>query len=203
MAFLDAVGLDRVILVGHSLGGTIAARAARRLGKRVSGLCLVDSGALGRYISPTCIIGTLPGVGELGQVVIRSEVGRWHHVGLRAALLYARWWRVQPAWLAEQHRLVTMAGFPKATLTINRSTVDPWGQKESIVEDLAHVDAPALVVWGAEDVIVPFWHGYTAAAVLPDARLRVLPSCGHMPHVERPEAFVDELSQFVLERRLA
>jgi pimeloyl-ACP methyl ester carboxylesterase len=200
--FLDALQIDSAILVGHSLGGVLATRVARRLGGRVRGLCLVDSGGLGRYISPTCVIETLPGVGELGQVVTTTELGRWHHAWLRAALLYARWWRVQPEWVAEQHRLVSMSGFSNATLTINRSTTDLLGQRESIVEDLKHVCVPSLVVWGAEDVVVPFWHGCVAAATLPDARLRVLPSCGHMPHVECPQAFVDELRSFLEEREL-
>ena len=201
-AFLDALQIDRVILVGHSLGGVVAARVARRLGRRARALCLVDSGGLGRYINPSCVIEALPGMGELGQMVTRTEVGRWHHAWLRAALLYARWWRVQPEWVAEQRRLVSMTGFSNATLAINRATTDFFGQTESIVEDLEHVDVPSLVVWGSEDLVVPFWHGHVATAALPDARLRVLPSCGHMPHVECPDAFVDELSSFLRERQL-
>ena len=202
VAFLDTLEIDRVFLVGHSLGGILAARAARRRPDRVSGLCLLASGGLGRYINPSNVVETLPGVGELGQLVTRTELGRWHHAYMRAALLYARWWRVQPEWLAEQRRLSTMDGFAEATLAINRSTTDAWGQKESILEDLRHLHMPSLVLWGAEDVIVPFWHAYAGAAALPDVRLRMLSGCGHLPHVERPQAVVDELSEFLLERQL-
>jgi pimeloyl-ACP methyl ester carboxylesterase len=203
VAFLDALDLERVILVGHSLGGILATRAARLRPERVSGLCLVDSGGLGRAISPANILEALPGVGEMGLLVKRTEAGRWQHGYLRAARLHARWWRVHPSWLLEQRRLVGMTGFSEATLTVNRSTVDLWGQKESITEDLPHLDLPSLVLWGAEDSVVPFWHASRAAAALPDARTRLFQSCGHMPHVERPQAFVEELRAFLVERRLA
>jgi pimeloyl-ACP methyl ester carboxylesterase len=202
IAFIDALELERVVLVGHSLGGMLAARVARRVPDRVSALCLIDSGGLGRYINPSNVIETLPGVGEVGQLVSRSPLGRLHRALLRAALLYARWWRVQPAWLAEQQRLSSLMGFPEANLAINRSTVDMWGQKELILEDLPHIQVPTLVVWGAEDLVLPLWQAYVAVAALPDARLHVLPTCGHMPHVECPKAFVDSLSSF-LEQRLA
>lgn len=199
IAFLDALEIDRAVLVGHSLGGLVAARSARRLADRVIALCLVSSGGLGRYIHPSNVFETLPGVGELGQVVARTPLGRLQRAIVRAALAYARWWRVPPEWFAEQLRLSSMAGFRRVNLAISRSTVDMWGQKELVIDDLRHLQVPTLVVWGANDIIVPLWQGYAAVAALPDARLHVISACGHMPHVETPRAFVNLLIHFLQE----
>ena len=57
--------------------------------------------------------------------------------------------------------------------------------------------APTLVVWGAKDAIIPVQQAYDAHAALPGSRLEIFDDCGHFPHCEEPERFVDVLADLV------
>ena len=58
---------------------------------------------------------------------------------------------------------------------------------------------PALVVVGEEDAIVPLADAAALANALPMGRLRAIPQCGHVPPLERPEAFAAVVSSFLEE----
>jgi 3-oxoadipate enol-lactonase len=65
------------------------------------------------------------------------------------------------------------------------------------VGDLAGIDAPALVVVGAQDAVTPLAAARTMAAGLRDAHLAVIPECGHLSVVERPEALAELLEELL------
>jgi pimeloyl-ACP methyl ester carboxylesterase len=199
IAFLDALEIERAVLVGHSMGGLVAARTALGQSERISALCLVSSGGLGRFIHPGITAQTLPGVGEACAAFGQTIPGAYQRAWGRAFLLYAPWSGVPPEWVDEQRRLMTLPGFANAALRTRRAAIDLWGQRELVIDELHRLQVPTLVVWGGSDVVVPVSHGYAAAAALPDGRLEVLPGCGHMPHVEAPTAFVDALSRFLVD----
>lgn len=54
--------------------------------------------------------------------------------------------------------------------------------------DLAHIDCPTLLVWGREDRLMAVEHGRDMSARIPAAHLLVLEGCGHLPTLERPDA---------------
>ena len=54
--------------------------------------------------------------------------------------------------------------------------------------DLAHIDCPTLLVWAQEDRLTAVEHGRDMGARIPAARLLVLEGCGHLPTLERPDA---------------
>jgi 4,5:9,10-diseco-3-hydroxy-5,9,17-trioxoandrosta-1(10),2-diene-4-oate hydrolase len=56
---------------------------------------------------------------------------------------------------------------------------------------------PTLIVWGREDPIVPLSAGAAYQAAIPGSRLVVLDRCGHHPHIEHPEAFVQHVQEFL------
>ena len=197
IAFLDELGIEKAVLVGHSLGGLVAIRTALRASERVGALCLVATGGLGRYVHPAIAVQTLPGVGETAAAVSVTAPGSYQRAWGRALLLFARPWEAPPEWLAEQRRLATLPGFATASLRTRRSAIDVWGQKELVLPQLPRLRMPTLVVWGAGDMVVPVTHGMAASAVLPTAWLEVLPACGHMPQIEAPAAFVEILTDFL------
>ena len=59
------------------------------------------------------------------------------------------------------------------------------------------VRAPTLLVWGDEDRMVPLAHGKRLQRAIAGARLRVVPACGHMPHIERPDELLRVVSSFL------
>jgi pimeloyl-ACP methyl ester carboxylesterase len=56
---------------------------------------------------------------------------------------------------------------------------------------------PALILWGAQDRLVPAAHAHAYAASLPDARVVVLPGAGHYPWLETPDRFAEEIERFL------
>ena len=58
---------------------------------------------------------------------------------------------------------------------------------------------PTLIVWGDSDKIVPARYGEAYHRLIPGSRLEVIPACGHLPHVEKADAFVDLFTGFVEE----
>jgi pimeloyl-ACP methyl ester carboxylesterase len=62
---------------------------------------------------------------------------------------------------------------------------------------LRRVQTPTLVVWGRQDAIVPLNCGEIYARELPNARLHVIDHCGHSPHHERPDAFLQAVIPFL------
>jgi pimeloyl-ACP methyl ester carboxylesterase len=62
---------------------------------------------------------------------------------------------------------------------------------------LGAVRVPTLVVWGAEDRIIPVECGRLYADAIPGARLEVIDGCGHWPHYEKPDELAGVVSRFL------
>jgi pimeloyl-ACP methyl ester carboxylesterase len=62
---------------------------------------------------------------------------------------------------------------------------------------LNRLKMPVQLVWGADDQIMPLAYAHAFKALIPQAQLSVYPNCGHLPHVEKSEAFVQLVSQFI------
>ena len=75
-------------------------------------------------------------------------------------------------------------------------------QIPDLPDQLALVQMPALVITGDDDRIVPTEDSIRLADELPNAELVVIPECGHIPHEERPELFMEAVIEFVTEAGL-
>ena len=62
---------------------------------------------------------------------------------------------------------------------------------------------PTLLLWGNDDKLVPRDYAFAFQQLIPGSKAIVLPECGHLPHVEKGEAFVSELDAFIGEQRVA
>ena len=71
---------------------------------------------------------------------------------------------------------------------------------EPILDNLGQITAPTLIAWGQQDSIHPVDHAYVAEERMPDARLQIFDSCGHVPHMEHPEAFNKLVLEFLAEQ---
>jgi pimeloyl-ACP methyl ester carboxylesterase len=192
---MDHLGLDRVILVGHSLGGGIAMQFAYQFPDRVSGLVLVASGGLGREASVFLRAASLPGaevvISALAHPRTLSTIATYGRVTDRVR----RRQRDDPdgdglETLRDLRDPDTRAAF-LATL---RSVVDVSGQRVSAVGKLSTAAAlPTLLIWGDLDPIIPWEHGRRTVEQIPTARLVTFPGAGHEPHRFDPERFAQLL----------
>jgi pimeloyl-ACP methyl ester carboxylesterase len=195
--FLDALSIERAALVGNSLGGLTALRLALAEPARVKALILVDSAGLGRAVNPTFTAVNVPGLGEAAIPFWRTSIGAHQRAWGRTALLFARPGNVPREWLAEQRRLALSPGYLEAHLSVLRNQVDPGGQREVLVDQLPLLKMATLLVWGARDRVFSASQARDALARLQEGSLALIPDCGHMPHVERPDRFVAALEGFL------
>jgi pimeloyl-ACP methyl ester carboxylesterase len=195
---LDHLGIARVTLVGHSLGGGIAMQFCYLFPDRVERLVLVSSGGLGRSVSPLLRSATLPGadwvlaLAASGWVRNRAEAvgGTLRRLGVRpSADLTEGWLGFSSLGEAETRR---------AFLATARSVIDPGGQTVTAHDHLPMAIAvPTLVVWGTRDRMIPAWHATTAQQAIAGSRVEMFEGAGHFPHLEQPERFALLLGDFM------
>jgi pimeloyl-ACP methyl ester carboxylesterase len=194
---LTALGIDRVTVVGHSLGGGIAMQFAYQFPERCERLVLVSSGGLGREVHLLLRAAALPGADWVLPLLTSRgvrEVGR----GVAAALRHGH---VAPSGdigvLASGFASLHDGGSRQAFLHTVRSVIDTGGQRVS-ANDRLHLTAvlPTLIVWGERDSIIPPRHGRAAHEAMPGSRLEIFPDAGHLPHHQDPERFARLLVDF-------
>src|SRR5215208_589201 len=193
----NALGHERVTVVGHSLGGGIAMQFAYLFPERTERLVLVSSGGLGRDVHLLLRAASLPGADYvLPALTSRRLVGLGRSVGgLLRRLQLAPNEDVDV--LARGFASLDNAGSRQAFLHTVRSVIEPGGQRVSAQERLALAALlPTLIVWGERDSIIPVAHGAEAHEAIPGSRFEVFPGAGHMPHDADPERFAALLIDF-------
>jgi pimeloyl-ACP methyl ester carboxylesterase len=188
-AALGALGGAPAVVCGHSLGGPLAARFALRHPHAVARIVLV--GPSGLAPAPPWQLRALRAVPA--YTLLQRAPFRWEHWLLpitplrRAALslLVDNPSAVDPALV---RRIVDGARFARAlTPALGASFAT------GLDDDAALVSAPIAAIWGARDRMVPPSDAEILRRVAPSSDVHFLPGCGHLPMVERPEAFANLL----------
>jgi pyruvate dehydrogenase E2 component (dihydrolipoamide acetyltransferase) len=166
--FLDAQGLERVHLVGHSMGGLVAARLALAAPRRVASLALVAGAGLGE---------------EINLEYIEGFIGAERRRELKPALelLFADRSLVTRQLVDDVLKYKRIDGVDEALRAIAANAFGEGGQRVVIADRLGELEVPLLVVWGREDRIIPAAH---AEHVPEGAEVHVLDGQGHSPHME-------------------
>ncbi len=146
-SFLDAVGVERAVVVGNSFGGLVALHLALSEPARVSALVLSDSAGLGRTVSPVLAAVTLPGAGELARALAKTRLGAYQRAVRRALLLFARPWQIPLKWVKDQYKLAQLPNFTDATLGFRAHCCRPDGTTRGVVRSIpSTTDADAYRV---------------------------------------------------------
>jgi pimeloyl-ACP methyl ester carboxylesterase len=197
---MDVLGIERATVVGHSLGGGVAAQACYQYPHRFERLVLVSTGGVAREVALPLRLLSAP-YAELTLPVTRLPGARLVARGLaevakRTPLAIGR---------DADELLRVFDGLPSGparrsfTRTL-RSVVDWRGQLVTMLDrSYLAADMPTLLVWGDRDGVIPMAHGEAAHAAMPASRLEVFPGAGHFPHHADPDRFVALLRAFVAE----
>ena len=181
---LDGLGLARVAVLGHSMGGYIALTLALRHPQKVRALALVGTSAGGPGLAPVPedtlntwkLAGSLPPAEYARRSMPRSFAPGWcdAHPAEFESLLARRleFPTPGPSWLAQY---VACADYVARGIEAEK------------------IDVPALVIHGREDRVVPHANGELLARRLPRAQFISLPAAGHLPFLEDPPAFAERV----------
>jgi len=195
---LVALGYDHVTVVGHSLGGGIAMQFAYQFPQRCERLVLVSSGGLGKDVTPLLRSLALPGAEFVVPLVLHRQihdgiasVRRFlGNLGLKGNLRSEEIWRAYDS--------LTDAAAQRAFVHTVRSVIDLSGQRVSARDRLYLAsEIPTMVVWGAQDRIIPVEHALAACELMPGCRLEVFERSGHFLTREEPVRFAQVLTDFV------
>ncbi len=172
---------ERFVLLGHSLGGYVALLAAFAAPERVAGLVLVSTSARSEA--------------DASRQARRELVAaaQADFPGVVARLARAALAREHRARLLDQVEAMMLAGGVERFAREQQAA----GGRSGTAERLAEIACPTLVLTGPEDLVIDPQASRELAAGVPGALLVELPGCGHMPHLEAPEAFLRELGEWL------
>jgi pimeloyl-ACP methyl ester carboxylesterase len=195
---LTVLGIDKVTVVGHSLGGGVAMQFAYQFPERTERMILVAPGGLGPEVSAAIRAITLPGFDAAMRVATLPGVRQLTMLGLRSMAMTGVS-RVRDC--DEVAMIVDSFKDPKARKAIRHvvSAVVDWrGQVVTMVDRAYLTQAmPMLVVWGTDDSVIPVRHAGVAAEIAPGAIVEVIANAGHFPHKDHPQRFVKIVNDFI------
>lgn len=180
---LDALELHRVHFLGLSLGGFVAQWLGVYVPERIDRLVLSNTAA---YLGP-------PGQWNeaIAAAMARPDMSQ-------TAEMFVRNWF--PA-AALENDSEDVKAFRRTLLATSREGIaGSWAaiRDADLRRTIALITRPTLVIAGKHDRVTTIVHGEEIASAIPGARLRVLPTV-HLPNVEQPEDFVNEVLAFLLE----
>lgn len=191
---MDHFGLQQAVLVGNSAGGTISMLTALKYPERVQALILIDPAVYTGGGAPTLVQPLLqtPQMDHLGPLIARRiqdwgmDFARsaWHDPSRISAEVWAGYTKPMQA-----------NDWDRALWELTRASGG-----EDLPARLQELTLPVLVITGDDDRIVPTADSVRLASELPDARLVVIPECGHVPHEECPAPVLQAIEAFLAER---
>jgi pimeloyl-ACP methyl ester carboxylesterase len=195
---LEVLGVERATVVGHSLGGGVAAQFAYQYPDRCERLVLVASGGVARAVTPFLRVASAP-FAEFVLPLMQLPLGR---LGARAIIEVLRVSGHDLGRDSEELKRVFDA-FPDTAARVAftrtlRSVVDWRGQVVTLRDRCYLAEAmPIMIVWGTRDAVIPVHHAKAAHAAMPGSRLVIFEGAGHFPHHAERDRFVTELNRFI------
>ncbi len=198
-AVREALGADRVLLFGHSIGGMLALEAARHLGKRAAGVIAVG-------LPPHGDVAALGAEGELRfaaeateerRTILRDNLARLPEGAPPGAVMYAQTplrffdprFDAAPLFAGAEVR-------PELFGRVLGELAPPW-RADGALDDLGVAGVPVLLLHGRHDYVVPVGFAEELAAARPATTLRIFERSGHQPFVEEPAELVAAVGEWL------
>lgn len=172
--FLDAVGISRAIIVGHSMGGAIAQHIGIHMPDRVAGLVLLGTGS------------KLPVDPTLPQRIVNEPETTVNWITASA------WSAGAAQTMKDLGRQQLLAAAPETLQADYRAC-----QKFDVRDQIDQIRAPTLVIGAADDRMVPLKFSQTLHERIPNTMLVIIEDAGHMFPLERPAAVADAISHWI------
>jgi pimeloyl-ACP methyl ester carboxylesterase len=192
-AVLHELDTGPAAVVGNSMGGFIAAEIAIQEPARVDRLTLVSAAALW---NERIVARPLVAASKVTRLYAPLLASRWE---LMARLPRVRNEALKTAGIRNPEEIGPQLAYEMLSGAGRQAFTDALqGLYDYRIRDrLPEIACPTLVVWGAEDPLVPLRHAFEYEQLIPHARVVVFPRTGHLPQVEQPERFNSALEAFL------
>ncbi|MGH2607508.1 MAG: alpha/beta fold hydrolase [Tepidiformaceae bacterium] len=189
LAVMDAAGVDRAAVYGRSRGGMLAQELALTHPERVERLILSGT----RHGGP----GSVPSTERVNRAMnFGPEMTREQIFATQNEAMASPGWRERDPEAFDYCLSVDLEAPPRRFAVVRQQEAFAgW----SSYERLGQIACPTLVLCGEDDGMVPPENSRQIASLIPGARLRLIPLCGHVPMLEQPEAVRDAVFGFVFE----
>jgi pimeloyl-ACP methyl ester carboxylesterase len=197
---MSVLDIERVTLVGHSLGGGVAMQFAYQFPQLVDRLILVSAGGVTKDVNIALRWASLP-MGSEALALLRLP--------LMLPALEAAGFLAGKALgtsglggdLANVVRILRDLPEPTASAAFSRTlraVVDWRGQIVTMLDRCYLTEAvPVQIIWGTRDVVVPVSHATMAHSAMPGSRLEIFEGSGHFPFHDDPDRFIDVIEHFI------
>jgi pimeloyl-ACP methyl ester carboxylesterase len=180
---IDALGVERGALVGHSMGALVALACAARAPEKIERIALLGA-APAMPVHPALLEAAARPEALGPQMICDWGFGPAGHFGGH---------RSPGSWMLG-HALALLGRSAGPPLHTDLAACNAYAGG---LDDAARVTCPALIVAGALDRMTPARQGGKLAEAITGAAFVALPACGHMMMVERPDATRDALAGFL------
>lgn len=189
--FMNHLGIGRATLVGSSYGGAVAATIALDYAERVEKLVLVD--AVINDLPNQNLLLKLAGIRGVGEVIAPFLVDSKTFLKFRMKKTIA----------PENYELITRDRIESVMRPLSAAdahysllkTARNW-DADRIERDAHLINQQTLILWGEKDYMIPLSNGEKLYDLILKSRLIVFQNCGHVPQEEKPDLFVNFVSEF-------
>ncbi|AIU07913.1 alpha/beta fold hydrolase [Mycolicibacterium smegmatis] len=197
---LSVLDIDRVTVVGHSLGGGVAMQFAYQFPQFVDRLILVGAGGVTKDVNVALRIASLPmGSEALALLRLPLVLPSLQIAGKVAGTVFGS----TGAGRDIPDMLRILADLPEPTASAAfartlRAVVDWRGQVVTMLDRCYLTESvPVQLIWGDCDSVIPVSHAEMAHAAMPGSRLEIFEGSGHFPFHDDPDRFVEVVEQFI------
>jgi pimeloyl-ACP methyl ester carboxylesterase len=197
---LSVLDIERVTVIGHSLGGGVAMQFAYQFPQLVERLVLVGAGGVTKDVNIVLRLASLPMGGEALALLRLPLMLPALQIAGRAvgmALGSTGLGRDLPDVLRVLADLPEPMASSAFTRTL-RAVVDWRGQMVTMLDRCYLAESvPVQIIWGTQDVVVPVSHARMAHAAMPGSRLEIFERSGHFPFHDDPDRFIEVVERFI------
>jgi pimeloyl-ACP methyl ester carboxylesterase len=192
VGLLDLLGIDRVVPVGHSLGGIVVLRMALHHPDRVASVVVVNGGGVAmseRRLEAVIRVLLLANAALSRPAVLHALVTRPR---LRRRMLSRAMY--DPTAMTPDLARATLATFAAPGLVDAVAA----GARDDIAQHVHAVQCRTLLIWGRHDRLLPLSLAQELVSRVPQIRLEVVEGAGHCPMIERPHVFNDLIERWTV-----
>ncbi|UNB50196.1 alpha/beta fold hydrolase [Mycolicibacterium sp. YH-1] len=197
---LSVLDIERVTVVGHSLGGGVAMQFAYQFPQLVDRLILVGAGGVTKDVNVALRIASLPmGSEALAALRLPMVLPALQLVGRVGGALFGKTGVGRDI----PNMLRILADLPEPTASSAfartlRAVVDWRGQVVTMLDRCYLTESvPVQLIWGSKDSVIPVSHGRMAHAAMPGSQLEIFEGSGHFPFHDDPDRFVALVETFI------